>query len=344
MKNYLLQDRNVGTVPCWFMRQAGRYHSHYQNLKKSHSFMELCKNPTLACEVTLGPIQDFKFDAAILFSDLLFPLENLNMGLSYESGPPTLEFHLHDRKNLSKIKQLQNPTTFYDFQKQAVSKLKRALPPEKTLLGFVGAPFTLYTYAMEGGHHGNLIDSKIGFYDGTFKEFFGPLKTEILASMKAQVDGGADVMCLFDTAAGELNLHDFNTYLMPATIDIIESFKKIYPNTPVCYYSKYTNLDYLRQIPRGLVDIIGMDWRVDMRKALKEFGEHFYLQGNFDPAWLHLPPAHLESNLKLWRKDMLAVREYWPKWIAGLGHGVLQKTPEANVRMAVDFIHLELIS
>ena len=344
MKNYLLNERNRGTVPCWFMRQAGRYHSHYQNLKKSHSFMNLCKNPELACEVTLGPIEDFKFDAAILFSDLLFPLENLGMGLSYESGPPTLAFHLAERINLKKIKQQFAANEFYQFQQNALKLLKKKLPEEKTLLGFVGAPFTLYTYAMEGGHHGSLIEAKKGFYDGTFKDFFPLLKSEILASMIAQAKGGADVICLFDTAAGELNLRDFETYLMPATIQVIDEFKISFPLIPICYYSKYTNLDYLRQIPKKKIDIIGMDWRVDLRKVLKEFGEHFFVQGNLDPAWLHLPKETLQTNLKQWKIDMQAVKEYWPKWIAGLGHGVLQKTPEANVKLTVDFIHCDLIS
>lgn len=343
MKNYLLQDRPSHSVPCWFMRQAGRYHTHYQNLKKNHSFMELCKQPELACEVTLGPIEDFKFDAAILFSDLLFPLENLNMGLSYESGPPTLAFHLHDRKQMKNIYPLHDSNTFYDFQKKAVQLLKEKLPVTKTLLGFVGAPFTLYTYAMEGGHHGNLIESKKGFYDKTFSQFFPSLKKEILASMIAQAEGGADVMCLFDTAAGELSLFDFERFLVPALRSVIEEFKEHYPNLPICYYSKLTHLEYLRRLPKN-IDILGVDWRMDLRTALQELGETFYLQGNIDPSWLHLPSDELLSNLRTFKKSLMDQKNLWHKWIAGLGHGVLPKTPEENVRLAVEFIHDELIS
>ncbi|MDH4467228.1 MAG: uroporphyrinogen decarboxylase family protein [Bacteriovoracaceae bacterium] len=344
MKNFMLQDRNVGTVPCWFMRQAGRYHSHYQNLKKQHTFMELCKTPELACEVTLGPIEDFKFDAAILFSDLLFPLENLGMGLSYESGPPTLEFHLEDRKNLNLISPRTPGNVFYDFQKKSIQLLKQKLPKNKTLLGFVGAPFTLYTYAMEGGHHGNLIESKKGFFDNTFKRFFELLKPEILNSMYAQVTGGADVLCLFDTAVGELCLIDFEKFIVPAIEELLSDFKMKFPHVPICYYSKLTHLDYLRSLPSNHIDILGVDWRVNLPAALREFGNDYYLQGNIDPAWLHLPKEHLQSNLIEFKNRMLPVSDLWHKWIAGLGHGVLQKTPEENVRSTVDFIHDKFVS
>ena len=137
-------------VPVWFMRQAGRYHNHYQGIKKNSDFMTMCKNPELAAEITMGPIDDFNFDAAILFSDLLFPLEQLNMGLSYHSGPPTLEWNMKDLESLNKLKVLEPSEKFYRFQADALRLLKEKLPHPKTLLGFVGAPFTLYTYACEG--------------------------------------------------------------------------------------------------------------------------------------------------------------------------------------------------
>jgi uroporphyrinogen decarboxylase len=158
-------------VPVWFMRQAGRYHSHYQNIKKNSDFMTMCKNPKLAHEITMGPIQDFNFDAAILFSDLLFPLEQLGMGLSYESGPPTLAFQLATINDLKKLKLSRPSLDFYQFQKEACTYIREDLNANKTLLGFVGAPFTLYTYAVEGAHKGELTSSKKGFFDGRFNAF-----------------------------------------------------------------------------------------------------------------------------------------------------------------------------
>src|SRR5690606_30645452 len=132
-------------VPVWFMRQAGRYHHHYQNLKKSYDFMELCKVPELACEVTMGPIREFDFDAAILFSDLLFPLEELGTGLVYNPDPK-LELTISKLSDLDRLKQSGFSKDYYLFQKEACSLLKKSLPESKSLLGFVGAPCTLYAY------------------------------------------------------------------------------------------------------------------------------------------------------------------------------------------------------
>jgi len=146
-------------VPVWFMRQAGRYHSHYQSIKKDSDFMTMCKNPKLACEITMGPIRDFNFDAAILFSDLLFPLEQLGLGLTYNPGP-LLEFKLETPADLKKLKLIQESSAYYSFQKDATKLLRAELPATKSLLGFVGAPWTLYTYAVEGSHSGNLTSSK----------------------------------------------------------------------------------------------------------------------------------------------------------------------------------------
>ncbi|MEI7670264.1 MAG: uroporphyrinogen decarboxylase family protein, partial [Pseudomonadota bacterium] len=199
----LFSDRDINTdgktqIPVWFMRQAGRYHSHYQKIKQKSDFMTMCKNPSIACEVTMGPIRDFNFDAAILFSDLLFPLEQLGMGLSYVSGPPTLQFKIEKLIDLKKCTITQPSSNFYNFQKEATELIKKELPSQKSLLGFVGAPFTLYTYAVEGSHSGNLTDSKRGFYDGRFKGFCEMLIPELLSEMSLQAQGGADAICLFD--------------------------------------------------------------------------------------------------------------------------------------------------
>jgi uroporphyrinogen decarboxylase len=172
----LFNDRTIfkngkTAVPVWFMRQAGRYHDHYQNIKKNSDFMTMCKNPELATEITMGPISEFGFDAAILFSDLLFPLEQMGMGLSYESGPPQLSFKLETPEHLRKLHLINSAEEFFGFQKRALELLKNRLPNNKTLLGFVGGPFTLYTYAVEGSHSGNLISSKKGLYDGRFHGF-----------------------------------------------------------------------------------------------------------------------------------------------------------------------------
>ncbi len=271
-------------IPVWFMRQAGRYHSHYQGIKAKSDFMSMCKDPRLAADITHGPIQDFKFDAAILFSDLLFPLEQLGLGLSYHSGPPTLERHLHDLSTVEKLQTVSPAKHFYAFQKEACTILRKELSEKVTLLGFVGGPFTLYTYACEGAHAGNLLSSKAGLFDGRYQAFMRKLLPELVEEMCVQAEGGADAVCLFDTAVGELTLDHFKRFAAPSIREVTAAFKKRYPQKKVVYYSKLTHINYLRELEDKNVDVLGVDWRMDLRSALQELSKDYYVQGNFDPA------------------------------------------------------------
>lgn len=328
-------------VPVWFMRQAGRYHNHYQNIKKKSDFITMCKDPKLACEVTMGPIEDFKFDAAILFSDLLFPLEHLGTGLRYDPGPK-LDWHLDSVKKLQDLKELAPAREFFDFQKQACILLKKALPSDRTLLGFVGGPFTLYTYITEGLHDGNLVSAKQGLVDGRWEGFLQKLIPNLITEMQVQAEGGADAVCLFDTAAGELSPSDYGKFVVPALKTVMVEFKKRCSNTRITYYSKHTqraHWEYLHDLP---IDTLGIDWRCDLVEAQKMFPKLF-VQGNFDPIWLHLSQDVLLSNLREWHKDLLKRGLNPAKWICGLGHGVTIQTPEDNVRKAVELVHREFV-
>lgn len=327
------------TLPVWFMRQAGRYHSHYQNIKKFSDFMTMCKNPQLATEVTLGPIKDFGFNAAILFSDLLFPLEQLGMGLSYLSGPPRLEWHLKDKDDLQKLNIIEDAKTFYDFQGQACRLLREKLPSDVTLLGFVGAPFTLYTYAVEGSHAGNLVSAKKGFYDGRFSFFCEKLIPELLQEMMIQAQNGADAVALFDTAAGELCASDYKEFVVPQLQKLLSHFKENFPHTKIIYYSKHTQMNHLLALNFDHIDVIGVDWRCDLVEVQTHLPKHLYIQGNIDPTWLHLPWEVLEKKVRDYLHDLNQRGLNFKKWIAGLGHGVLIETPEENVRNLVELLH-----
>lgn len=329
--------KNGPRVPVWFMRQAGRYHTHYQERRKKYSFMELCKTPEVAAEVTMGPIEDFNFDAAIIFSDLLFPLEHLGLGLSYDAGPPQLSILLQEEKNFADFKPLCKAEEFYRFQNQAVSTLRRQLPSEKSLLGFVGSPFTLFTYACENGHKGHLISTKTGLYDGRFSKFCHGILDSVLESMRAQAQGGADTMCIFDTAAGELSLEDFQNYVVPALGELLHAFKKEYPEKHIIYYSKLTHRHYFKCLEKLPIDALGIDWRHDLRQVFAEYSERFYIQGNIDPLWLFLPWEKLRDKI-LTLRDHIFQHNYQDKWIFGLGHGVVIKTPQDNVKKAVELI------
>lgn len=329
-------------VPVWFMRQAGRYHSHYQEIKKKSDFMAMCKNPTLAAEITMGPISDFNFDAAILFSDLLFPLEQMGFGLSYNPGP-RLEFKLETPFDLKKCQLIKNSKEFYHFQKEATQLIKELLPKDKTLLGFVGAPWTLYTYAVEGSHSGNLTSSKKGFYDGRWKRFQELLIPELLMEMSLQTEGGADAVCLFDTAVGELSLVDFKEFILPSLKEITREFKKSHPHKKIIYYSKLTSLSYLKEIQDDNIDVLGIDWRVSLPHALEALGNDYFIQGNIDPSYLHYDWPLLEKKLEQFWQPLKNSSLPLDKWICGLGHGVLQETPEINVKKAIQYIHSHFI-
>ena len=331
-------ENRGSTLPVWFMRQAGRYHSHYQNIKKDSDFMTMCKNPELACEVTLGPIQDFGFNAAILFSDLLFPLEQLGMGLSYHSGPPTLEWHLQTPDDIEKLKVVAPGEEFYKFQGEACKLIRERLPKDVTLLGFVGAPFTLYTYAVEGSHAGNLVSAKQGLFDGRFEAFTNILMPELLSEMLVQAKNGAQAIALFDTAAGELCVSDYHEFIVPKISKLLKDFKAQSPKTKIIYYSKHTQAGFIKALDLTNIDVIGVDWRCDLVEIQKLLPPHVFIQGNLDPAWLHLPWEILEKKASRYYQELRDRGLDFKRWTAGLGHGVLIKTPETNVRNLVKLI------
>jgi uroporphyrinogen decarboxylase len=338
----LFQDRtqkNEKTgLPVWFMRQAGRYHAHYQNIRKNSDFMTMCKTSDLATEITMGPIDEFDFDAAILFSDLLFPLEQLGLGLSYLTGPPTLEVKLDQLSKVKALKKIADAEDFYRFQGEALTKLKKKLPKSKTLLGFVGAPFTLYSYAVEGSHTGNLTASKLGFYDGRFEAFMEKLLPELITNMKIQAAAGADAICLFDTAVGECGFQDFINFPIKYLKMVTSEFKKEFPDTKLIYYSKLTHMNYLQAIEDDNIDVLGIDWRHDLNHALTVLGKDYYIQGNLDPSHLFLPWDLLKTK---WDElfDSIKDNDHLNKSIMGLGHGVLQFTPQENIKNSIQHIH-----
>ena len=344
MKLFHRQQDKSGkkAVPIWFMRQAGRYHRHYQNIRKKHDFMSMCKSPELARDVTMGPIEEFGFDAAILFSDLLFPLEQLGMGLQYNPAP-SLKFLVESVGDLDKLLVIGPPQDFYRFQGEALELLKKELAGKTTLLGFVGAPFTLYVYAVEGGHKGSLTGSKTGLFDGRYEGFCERLYPLLLEEMFVQVRGGAEALCIFDTAAGELSLQDYKKFVIPLLRQLSAEFRQKYPEIKLIYYSKHTHISYLESLECSHIDVLGIDWRIGLKEALLRLGKDYQIQGNLDPAHLFLPWERLEQYWDgLWR-DVVSSGISPDRWICGLGHGVLPGTPEENVAKSVDYVHRHFV-
>lgn len=322
-----LKGQPQDVPPIWFMRQAGRYHRHYQALRSRHGFMELCKNPSLAAEVALGPIQDFGFDVAILFSDLLFPLEALGMGLSYDPSP-RLGWHL-TQENLGRLRRHDDAVGELAFQKEALQATRRELPDDRSLIGFVGGPWTLFTYAVEGEHKGSLKAAKT--QTRLFHMFCERLVPLLEANIELQLAGGAEVVMVFDTAAGELS----PTFFRRDVKDQLVRLARRFPGR-LGYYSKGTTPDHLVDIRRVTEFAgFGVDHRFDLARELEGQASGF-LQGNFDQAELFCRPSEFERRLEDYLKPLLALsREQRRHWVCGLGHGVLPETPEENVRRFV---------
>ena len=311
--------------PVWFMRQAGRYHDHYQALKKDHTFEELCKNPLLAAETAMGPINEFDFDVAILFSDILFPLEALGMDLSYNPGP---QFGLHlNEENANSLLVNQNPISFMNFQGEAIERTIERLPKEKSLIGFVGGPWTLISYACninKDSRQINLNNFQIGLLDNVIL----PLLKE---NIKLQLNAGAEVVMIFDSAAHQLDEEDFSIYLDKT----FNSLAKEFPNK-VGYYAK-DGINYETIIAKQddhEIDLAGMglDSNIDIRDYFKKTTNGF-VQGNFSEHFLTLPHEEFLPKLDIFINQMSDLApEDRAGWVCGLGHGVLKTTPQENVK------------
>ncbi len=319
------------TPPIWFMRQAGRYHKHYQALRAKHSFVELCKNPELAAETAMGPIRDFDFDVSILFSDLLFPLEALGMGLSYDDGPPKLGFHLKE-DNISRLKPWADACEALAFQGEAVKATRAVLPKNKSLIGFVGGPWTLFVYAVEGGHSGSLVQSKKNL--PLFPRFCESLLPLLQFTIARQLEAGADLVMVFDTAAGELSPQAYEREIAPT----LNRLAKLFPGKLGYYGKGLTEAHLETSTYRAPFAGFGVDHRFNLPALLPNWRSGF-LQGNFDQGFLHMEGDIFKKAL---REYLAPFQQLSPQeragWVSALGHGVLPATPERNVKFMVDFI------
>ena len=317
--------------PIWFMRQAGRYHHHYQTLKKDHTFEDLCKNPLLAAETAMGPINEFDFDVAILFSDILFPLEALGMDLSYNPGP---QFGLHlNEENANSLLVNKNPISFMNFQGEAIERTIERLPNEKSLIGFVGGPWTLIAYACNVSKNSreiNLNKFQVGILDNVIL----PLLKE---NIKLQLDAGVEVVMIFDSAAHQLDEEDFSIYLDKT----FNALAKEFPNK-VGYYAK-DGINYEKIIAKqsdlGIhLAGIGLDSHIDLRDYFEKTTSGF-VQGNFSEHFLTLPHEEFLPKLDVFINQMSELSpEDRNGWVCGLGHGVLKTTPQENVKEFVSRI------
>ena len=330
MANILFQNallkQNQSVPPIWFMRQAGRYHSHYRKLKEKYTFEQLCKTPELAAEVAKGPIDEFDFDVAILFSDILFILEGLGLELRFDPGPKFGSFiNANNYKNYNNI---DKAIEHLKFQSDAIKFTRESMPNSKSLIGFVGGPWTLIRYAF-GKDHFNNNNKKLYF------EFLSSTLTPLLKqNIKLQLEAGAEIVMIFDSSLYDLENSDFQENYISILRDISSNF----PNK-VGYYSRgKQEADILHYIQYPFAGF-GFDASINLKNIFKN-SKNGFIQGNFDEKLMLLHTDQFKKELKKYTEFMKSI-ENRNGWVCGLGHGINKETPEKNVHLFVENIRKE---
>ncbi len=305
----------------------------YRKLRAQHDFLELCKRPDLATEITVTPVERLGVDAAILFADILLIVEPMGVGLEYPKGDgPVIHRPVRSGKDIDSLNDFDAAQEL-SFVYDAVRKIRKALDDKVPLIGFAGAPFTLASYLIEGGGSRNYVHTKKLFYGApeAWKRLMERLVKVVAAYLNCQVAAGAQAVQLFDSWAGCLTPGDYEQFAMPYTKAVIAA---ITPGVPVINFSTGT-AGSLKQIRAAGGDVIGLDWRVNLDEAWATIGHDVAVQGNLDPVALFASPKEIKSRAA----DILRRAAGSPGHIFNLGHGVLPETPVQNVITLVEAVH-----
>lgn len=328
------RSRPTDVTPVWFMRQAGRYIPEYRALREKHSLLELCHDPELAATVTLQPVERLGVDAAILFADILLPFEPLGLGLSFAAGEgPQVAHPIRDAARVVALPPV-DPATDLAYVLDAARLAARALPPHVPLIGFAGGPFTLASYAIEGGATRHFALTKRFMYAETdaWHGLLGRLAELVGRYLALQARAGARALQLFDSWVGCLSPGDYARYVLPHSRRALELAQGA--GVPVIHFGTGT-ASFLGDFARAGGDVIGVDWRVPLDVAWASIGAGHAIQGNLDPVALLAPRAELERQVR----DVLARAAGRPGHIFNLGHGVLPETPVDAVQAVVEWVH-----
>jgi uroporphyrinogen decarboxylase len=319
------------------MRQAGRYMAEYRALRERHSILEMVKTPELACEVTLQPIGAFGLDAAIIFADILPPLEGMGLPLEFVAGEgPVIARPVRTAADIAALR-VAPPEETLVFTLKAIQLARRELDGLGIpLIGFSGAPYTLASYAIEGGSSRNHVRAK-GLMMAE-PELWAELMTKLSEVagryLLAQARAGAHALQLFDSWVGQLSPEDYRASVLPYSRRAVEIAREA--GVPVIHFGTDTS-GMLRLIREAGGDVIGVDWRIDLGEAWRLLGEGVAVQGNLDPVALFAPWPALRQRVQSVLDAARAVGR--PGHIFNLGHGILPDTPVDNVRRLVDFVH-----
>jgi uroporphyrinogen decarboxylase len=324
----------VDATPVWFMRQAGRYMPEYRALRAKYTLLELCKNPELATEVTLQPVHAHGVDAAILFADILLPLEPMGAPFEFAKGEgPVIHNPVRDRAAVDRLRVI-DPEEGLGYVLRAISMLRRELDGKTPLIGFAGAPFTLASYLIEGGKSSNYALTKRMMYrePDTWHALMGKFSEVIRRYLHAQIEAGANAVQLFDSWVGSLSPTDYEAFILPHVRHILVDLEKT--GVPVIHFGTDTgSLLELQQRAGGTV--IGVDWRTPIDQAMARLGDGVAVQGNLDPLLLGAPRELLTRRVD----DILSRANGRTGHIFNLGHGILPDTDPDAVKFVVDLVH-----
>ena len=327
--------RQQGTefTPVWLMRQAGRYMAEYRAVRKSHSLLEICKTPALAAEVTITAAEILGVDAAIIFADLLLPLEVMGLPFEFQAGEgPVVECPLRGAGDVKALR--ADGASELGYVADAVRKVVKHFRETLPVIGFCGAPYTLASYMIEGGGSRHYIETKRMMYRSpkVWTELMEKLIRVLAEYSIEQIRAGADVIQVFDSWVGSLSVDDYRQYVLPHTRSLIQELKQT--GAPVIYFGT-DSATLLTSMQETGADVIGLDWRIPLDEGWKLLRYRCAVQGNMDPVVLFAE----ERSVRARAQRILQKANRRPGHIFNLGHGILPETPVANVKALVEEVH-----
>jgi uroporphyrinogen decarboxylase len=323
----------VDATPVWFMRQAGRYMAEYRAIRERHSLLDICRTPDLATEVTLQPVRRIDVDAAIIFSDLLLPLEPMGLPFDFVAGEgPQILSPIATEQDIDRLRTF-DPREALAHVLRAIEQVQSELGGRVPLIGFAGAPFTLASYAIEGGHSTNFARTKALMYGHpeAWHRLCEKLADIAADFLIAQIEAGVDAVQLFDSWIGTLNAEDYCEFALPHSRRI---FDGIAGRVPTIHFGTGT-ATILRLLREAGGDVIGADWRIRIDDAWDRIGPDRAIQGNLDPTLLLGPVRRMFQQVD----DILKRVGGRPGHIFNLGHGILPSTPVEHVQMLAQYVH-----
>ena len=322
----------VDRTPVWFLRQAGRYMQEYRDVRKHHTLVEICKQPDIASEVTITAAEKLGVDAAIIFADLLLPLEPMGLPFEFQAGEGPVVHH--PVRTAEDVKALRTDrASELAYVARAIEKVAAHFGDRLGVIGFCGAPYTLASYMIEGGGSRNYVFTKQMMYGDSFawRSLLDKLVVVLTEYCRLQVQAGADVIQIFDSWVGSLSLSDYRDYAFEASKRLVRAVQEM--GVPVIYFGVET-AGLLAQMADTGADVIGLDWRQPLDVGWREVGHAHAVQGNLDPITLFAPVEVIETRVK----EILRAAAGRPGHIFNLGHGIVPNTPVENVQAVVRMV------